>query len=677
MTASAERVVHAACPHDCPDSCAMLVTVRDGRAVQLIGDPDHPVTRGFLCAKVSRYLDRVYSDQRLLHPLRRVGAKGEGRFERISWEEALTTITDRWRQVIAEHGPQAILRYRYLGNQGVVAYWAGDRVFNLLGASQLETNICGGGGFAGQLLAGVSGIDPEDAVHSRLIIVWGVNVLSTNVHLWPFIQEARKRGARLVVIDPLRSRTAAHADERLAIRPGTDGALALGLMHVILAEGLEDHAYVAEHTAGIEQLRARAAEYPPERVSALCGLPAEQIASLARAYATTRPAFIRYGVGMMRAAGAGAAVRAVVSLAALCGHWRERGGGVLGLHGSLSSLNRLAVQRPDLAPAGTRAINQIKLGEVLTDPTLDPPIQTLYVYNSNPAVVNPDSHAVRAGLARPDLFTVVHEQFLTETAAYADIVLPAPTQLEQTDAVGSWGQRHVIWNEQAIAPLGEARSNWDTLRAIGRRLGLDDPLLDEEPEELVAGALAAPGWEEDAFAQLRERGSLRSPMAALPHAEGRFRTPSGKFEFFSETWQERTGDALPRYVPPAESAESDPALAARLPLHLVTPHTHGGPNTSYSDLPRFRAIERSPRLTLHPQDASERGLCEGDTARIFNDRGELTLAVAISEDVRPGVVAVPFGWTGEHAVNVLTSMRAADLGGGPTFGDVLVQVERV
>jgi anaerobic selenocysteine-containing dehydrogenase len=679
MTAEQERVVHAACPHDCPDTCAMLVTVRDGRAVRLVGDPEHPITRGFLCAKVSRYLDRVYSQERLLYPLRRSGSKGEGRFVRISWDEALDEIAERWRQIIAESGPQAILPYRYLGNQGMVAYWAGNRFFNLLGASQLNGTICGGGGIAGQVLSGVQGIDPEDAVHAKLILAWGVNLLSTNSHLWPLVQAARRNGARLVTVDPVRTRTAAHADEHVAIYPGTDGALALGLMHVILAEGLEDRAYVEDYTSGVDSLRKRAAEFPPERVAAICGVPAEQIVALARAYASARPALIRYGVGMMRSAGAGSSVRALAALAALCGHWRQRGGGLLGVHGSVFAVNGGAVMRPDLTQPGTRNLNMIALGSTLNDPDLAPPVRALYVYGSNPAVVAPDQERVIAGLRRDDLFTVVHDQFQTDTADYADIVLPATTQIEHSDAVWSWGHRYVTWNEQAIAPLGEARSSWDALRAIAARLGLEHPALAEEPEQIVAAAMDGPAWQADAAA-LRERGYLKAPLPELPHAEGKFGTPSERFEFLSERWKGLGLDPLPAYLPPVESPESDPERASRFPLRLVTGKTHAGLNSSYGSLPHFRNLEREPRLLLHPDDAAARGLRDGDAVRAFNDRGAFTMRLRVTDETKRGVAFAPAGWwaklsPGGRGANAVTSMRTTDVGGGPTFCDVLVQVE--
>jgi anaerobic selenocysteine-containing dehydrogenase len=681
MTAetSTEQVFRAACPHDCPDTCAMLVTVRDGRAVRLVGDPDHPLTRGFLCAKVSKYLDRVYSPDRVLYPLRRTGAKGEGHFSRISWDEALDEIADRWQRIVDESGPQAILPYRYLGNQGITAYWAGNRFFNLLGASQLDGTICGGGGITGQVLSGVGAIDPEDAVHAKLILAWGVNLLSTNVHLWPLVQEARRNGGRLVAIDPVRTRTAAHADEHVAIYPGTDGALALGLMHVILAEGLEDRAYVEAYTSGIEELRARAAAFPPERVAAICGVPAEQVVGLARAYATTRPALIRYGIGMMRAAGAGASVRALASLAALCGHWRERGGGLLGVHGSVFALDGGAVQRPDLTPPGTRNFNMIELGRVLNDGTLEPPVRALYVYGSNPAVVAPDQERVLAGLRRDDLFTVVHDQFQTDTADYADVVLPATTQIEHTDAVWSWGQRYVTWNERAIAPLGEACSSWDALRAIAARLGIEHQALDEEPEAIVARAVGGRNWQEDAALELRERGYVKAALPALPHAEGKFATPSGRFEFFSERWKGMGQDPLPAYVPPREAPEGDPERAAHYPLRFVTGKTHAGLNSSYGSLPQFERLEREPRLLLHPDDAAARGLRDGELVRAFNDRGAFEMRLLVTEDAKRGVAWAPAGWwakrsPGGRGANAVTSMRTTDVGGGPTFCDVLIEV---
>ncbi|MBI3076617.1 MAG: molybdopterin-dependent oxidoreductase [Deltaproteobacteria bacterium] len=523
------RTVRCVCPHDCPDACSMLVTVEQGRATRLVGDPDHRFTAGFLCVKVSRYLERVYSPARLLHPLRRVGPKGAGRFERISWDEALDAIAQRFREIAASpDGPQAILPYSYGGTMGLLQGGSMDRrFFHRLGASVLDRTICstaGGEGYRRTIGTGL-GFDPEAIEQARLIVLWGNNLLTSNVHLWPFVQRARKQGALLVCVDPLRHRTAEHADRHLQLLPGTDAALALGMMQVILAEGLEDREYIARYTTGFEALRERVKAFPPDRVAALTGLAGEEVVWLARAYATTQPAAIRINYGMARHGGGGMAVRTVACLPALVGAWRHPGGGILlGTSAAFPvDLNRL--QRPDLIPSGTRTLNMSLVGELLTAPDLRPPVRALYVYNSNPAAMAPHQEKVLRGLRREDLFTVVHDQFVTDTADYADIVLPATTQLEHFDLMKSWGTLYLQVNDPAIAPLGEARPNTEVFRLLAARLGFTEPCFQDSDEEMARQALASghPWLAGITLEALRARGPLRLnlPEPFSPFAEGR------------------------------------------------------------------------------------------------------------------------------------------------------------
>jgi anaerobic selenocysteine-containing dehydrogenase len=709
-TTATPTVVRAACPHDCPDTCVMLVTVEDGRATRLRGDPDHPFTRGGLCVKVDDYLDRVYSPDRVLHPMRRVGPKGSGRFERITWDQALDEIASRFRQVIAEHGPQAILPYSYLGTEGILnGLNVGDAFFNKLGASISERTFCDSGSCTAYFMTigPTPGVDPESFVRSRYIILWACNVISTNLHLWPFIAEARRRGARVVVIDPVRTRTAQQADWHIPIRPGTDGALALGMMHVIVSENLVDTDYVEKYTVGYPELRRRVREYPPARVSEITGIPVDDILSLAREYARTQPSVIRIGVAIERHAGGGQCVRAIACLPALVGAWRRPGGGLLQLPIWAFPIKWETLLRPDFIRPGTRVINQFRLGPALTGELgLTPPIKALMVYNSNPVLVAPEQDKIVAGLAREDLFTVVSEQFMTDTADLADLVLPATTQLEQFDVMFSWGHLYLSLNQPAIQPLGEAIANTELFRRLAARLGFTDRCFTRSDEQIAAEALdwSAPALQGIDLERLRRDGYARlrvgTPDTFAPHAEGNFPTPSGKTEFVSSLAANgnfvlplfRQGsnefqpgepvDPLPRYVPPRESPQTNPTRASRFPLNLLSPKSHAFLNSSYGNLPRQRRVAGEPNVLLNPKDAADREIVGGRAVRVFNDRGSFEAIATVSDAVTAGVVVAPLGFwrklsRSRSTVSAANSPAFADLGNAPTFSDNLVQVAPV
>ena len=613
------RIVRGACPHDCPDTCALHVSVEDGRAVDIAGDPEHPTTRGTLCTKVARYLERTYSDQRVLHPLRRAGAKGEGRFERISWDEALGTIAERFKDIAASpDGPQAIVPYSYAGTMGLLQYGSMDRrFFNKLGASQLDRTICATAGKAGYVatIGAAVGTDLEQFENARLILIWGSNPIVSNLHLWSRVQEAKRRGAKLVAIDPYRSLTAEKCHIHLALLPGTDAALALGMMHVLVRDGLLDEDYIANYTLGFEQLRERVLEWPPERAAAVTGLPVDDIVSLARDYGTTRPAVIRLNYGMQRHAGAGMAVRTVACLPALVGAWRDPAGGALLSSSGAYPVDLKALERPDLIWNKPRIVNMSAIGDALLD-ARDPPIRALYVYNSNPVAVAPESAKVVRGFARNDLFCVVHDVFLTDTADFADIVLPATTQLEHVDIHTSYGHLYVLANNKAIEPLGEAKPNTEVFRRLAATMGFSEDCFRESDESMARHALRATDPRADGidWDTLKERGwqRLNVPSPYAPFARGGFPTPSGKCEFYSETMARQGLDPLPTFTPPRESVASNPALAARYPLAMLSPPARNALNSTFANLPVFMEIERAPKLEIHPDDAAARGIAEGD-----------------------------------------------------------------
>ncbi len=674
------------CPHDCPDTCVMTVSVEGDRAVALGGDPEHRFTRGFLCAKVNRYLERVYSPDRILHPLKRVGPKGEGRFERITWDEAIGTVAARFREVITAHGPQAILPYSYAGNMGLLSYASMDRrFFHALGASLLARTICASAGGAGlKATVGKSiGFDPEAIVHARLIVAWGANVVSSNVHLWPFIEEARRRGATLVTVDPYRSRTAEKSDRHLALLPGTDAALALGVLHVVFRDGREDRDYLDKHTVGWEDLRERARDWTPSRTADTTGLTVEEVEWFARAYATTRPSAIRINYGLNRHAGGGMAVRTIACLPAVTGAWRDVGGGVLLSTSGTFPTNNAALERPDLIAPGTRTLNMSQLGRILTDPALAPPVKALFVYNANPGAVAPEQERVREGLAREDLFTVVHELFPTDTVDFADVVLPATTTLEHYDIHKAYGHLYLSLSKPAIAPLGEALPNTEVFRRLAAQMGLDHPCLRESDEEMARQAMHwdHPNLAGVTFERLEREGSVRLsvPDPHAPFAEGGFPTPSGKCELLAPSLAEMGLDPLAGYVPPRESVATAPELARKYPLAFISPPAHHFLNSTFSAQPAFVRREGEPSLTLHPRDAAARGIEQGQMVRAFNDRGSFLARAHVSDAARPGlVVGLSIWWAkmcpGGRNANAVTGQELTDMGEGATFYDVLVEV---
>ena len=682
------RVVRAACPHDCPDTCAMLVTVDDGVATKVEGAKDHPTTAGFLCTKVARYLERTYSPQRVLHPMKRVGEKGKGLFARISWDEALDTIAAKFSEIAhSSDGPQAIVPYSYAGTMGLVQSSSMDRrFFHRLGASLLDRTICATAGAAGyKATIGASiGTDPEQFDQAKLILIWGSNPITSNVHLWPKVVEARRRGAKVIAIDPYRSLSAEKCDEHLALLPGTDAALALGMMQVLIKEGLIDHDYVARHTLGYELLRERALDYPPSRAAGITGLSEEAIIKLAREYGTMRPAAIRLNYGMQRHAGGGMAVRTVACLPALVGAWRDPAGGILLSTSGTFGIDTAALERPDLIWNAPRTINMSAIGDALLN-AHNPPIRAIYVYNSNPVAVAPDSRRVAAGFSRPDLFTVVHEIFQTDTADYADILLPATTQLEQFDLHKAYGHLYVLANNPAIAPLGEAKPNSEVFRLLAARMGFTEDCFQDSDEEVARQAIKSdhPRMQGITLEGAKEQGWLRLsvPETFAPFAEGNFPTPSGKCEFYSASLAEQGMDPLPVYTPPRESVQTAPRLAAKYPLAIISPPAHNFLNSSFANLPSFIHAEKEPFLDIHPADAAPRGIASGDRVRVFNDRGSFRLKARVTDKARPGVVVALSVWWKKLArdgrnANEVTSQALTDLGAAATFYDVLVEVER-
>ena len=690
--------VKAVCPHDCPDACGMVVSVdpATGRAVDLRGDPDHPFTRGFLCQKVNHYLERVYHPDRLLHPLKRVGRKGEGKFARISWDEAVRTIADKFKEIASSpDGPQAVLPYSYAGTMGKLMYASLDRrFFHRLGASLLDRTICATAGAAGcDITLGTRAmIDPEAAVNARYIVNWGSNTSVTNIHFWKVEHEARKRGARIVTIDPYRSPTAAKSDWWIPIRPGTDAALALGVMHVIFREGWEDNAYLSDHCVGAAELRERALnEYPPAKVAHITGLSVEEIERFAREYARSQelfggPALIRLNYGLQRHGGGGMAVRTVVCLPALTGDWRHPGAGALLSTSKAYPFDDNYLTRPDLIPKGTRTVNMVNLAEALHGKLPGPPVRALFVYNSNPAAVNPDQSRVLAGLARDDLFTVVHDQFQTDTADFADIVLPATTQLEHFDLHGSYGHLYVQSNNPAIAPLGEAKPNTAVFRLLAKAMGFENELFAETDEELAARALDEPrASATGAFAGVTLGATKAGPVRLnlprdwAPFAAGAFPTPSGKCELYSAREARAGRDPLPHYVPPHEDPQTKPELAAKYPLQLLTPPATPFLNSTFVNVDALRKSAGARTLEIHPADAAARNITAGAMVSVFNARGRFRATAVLSDSVKPGVVVslglwwrkfTPDGANG----NATTSTATTDLGGGATFFDNLVEV---
>lgn len=685
--------VRATCPLDCPDTCALLVTVEDGVATAVKGDPEHPTTAGVLCTKVSRYTERTYHADRLLTPLRRVGKKGEGKFERISWDEALDAIAVRLKPIAARN-PQAILPYSYCGTMGLVQGESmSSRFFHQLGASLLDRTICASAGATGYryTVGATIGTDMEQFQNAKLIIIWGGNPIASNLHFWMRAQEAKRNGATLVAIDPYRSLTAEKCHQHIALLPGTDAALALGLMHVLIAEDWLDHDYIASHTLGFDALKERAAEWTPERTAETCGISVAEVMELARLYGQTcrngEGVAIRANYGVQRVRGGGMAVRNIACLPALTGAWRHAAGGMqLSSSGSFP-VNRKALQRPDLLQGTPRTINMSTIGDDLlktASAEFGPQVEAVIVYNSNPLAVAPDSAKVEQGFAREDLFTVVLEQFQTDTVDYADIVLPATTQLEHVDAHSTYGHLYMMANNAAVAPLGEAKANTEIFRLLAQRMGFDDPCFQESDEALAAQAFDATDaravhfdWE-----SLKQKGWQKLNMPDAPFAHGGFATPSGKCEFYSASMAQAGLDPLPSYIAPYESPASNPELAARYPLAMISPPARNFLNSTFVNVKSLRAAEGEPHLDIHPDDCAARGIAAGDMVRIFNDRGSFVARARVTDKARRGlVVGLSVWWKklasdGKNA-NEVTSQRLTDMGRAPTFYDTLVEVEKV
>jgi anaerobic selenocysteine-containing dehydrogenase len=675
---SAVRQVRGACPHDCPDTCALVTTVQDGVALRVQGNPDHRPTAGVLCNKVSHYAERTYHPDRVLQPLKRVGPKGDGQFQPVGWDEALDDIARRLG-AIAARDPQAILPYSYAGTMGLVQGESiAARFFHKLGASLLDRTICASAGAEAltQTLGGKVGMKVEFFAEARLILIWGSNSIASNLHFWRLAQEAKRNGAKLVCIDPRRSETAEKCHEHVQLLPGTDAALALALMHELVVNDWLDHDYIAQHTLGWDGLRERALRWTPERAAAICGIPAQQIRDLARDYGTTRPAAIRLNYGMQRVRGGGNAVRAIACLPALTGAWRHRAGGVLLSSSGFFPANRAALQRPDLLGGRTpRTINMSTIGDDLlrpSSPAFGPAIEAVVVYNSNPVAVAPESSRVVRGFAREDLFTVVLEHFHTDTADHADYVLPATTQLEHWDVHAAYGHTDVLLNRPAIAPVGQARTNTDIFRALARRMGFTDPCFDDSDEELCRTAFAG----HVDFNQLLEHGFASLQVPDAPFAHGNFPSASGRCEFFSERLARQGMDGLPDHLPNYEAFGS----SAQYPLAMISPPARNFLNSTFVNLQSLRDIEGEPVLELHAQDAGARGIADGQVVRVFNERGEYICKAKVSPRARPGVVnGLGIWWrklgiAGTN-VNQLTSQRLTDLGRAPTFYDCLVEVQ--
>ncbi|BBH24859.1 putative oxidoreductase YoaE [Paenibacillus baekrokdamisoli] len=668
-------VFPSVCSLDCPDQCGLLIHKESGKIVKIEGDPNHPVTQGAICNKVRHMTERIYDEKRLRYPLKRVGKKGDNQFERITWEEAIQTITSNWKSVIASEGAEAILPYSFYGNMGRIGTEGmGRRLFNRMGASRLIYSICEAAGTEGYgyTMGGSYGTDPEDTVHAKLFIMWGINAVSTNMHQVTIAEKARKNGAKIIVIDVHNNRTARWADWFIPILPGTDSALALGMMHILFDEGLVDEAFLQQYTTGYEKLREHVKQYSPEVVSSITGVPVEDILKLARMYGEITPAFIRIGNGPQHHDNGGMTIRTIACLPALTGQWLQQGGGAIKGNGGYLSLNKRALERPDLLKTSTRKINMNLLGQALLE--LDPPIRSLYVYNSNPAVVAPHANKVRDGMQREDLFTVVHDLFLTETASYADIVLPATSSFENMDLYSSYWHHYLQIQKPVIEPYEECKSNVDVFRLLAQAMGFDEqPFLDTD-EDMIGQALDNPNnppVQEITVQALMDHEFVKAKVKPL--FPGKLRTPSGKIELYSEAMERKGYPPLPTYTSLVEDES--------LPFLFVPTANHNFLNSTFGNNEKHVKLEKTPKLHMNIADASRLGIDNGDAVRAFNERGSCELTAAVGEDVLPGVVLSQGLWSdaakGKALVNSLTPDRVADMGEGATFFSGRVQVEKV
>ncbi|MBW9051142.1 molybdopterin-containing oxidoreductase family protein [Rhizobium mesosinicum] len=699
-----KQVLFGGCPHDCPDTCAMLYSVEDGKLTNVRGNPSHPITKGGLCVKLNDFADHHYNPDRVLYPLRRVGPKGSNSFERISWETAIDEIQTRWKAIIENDGAEAIMPVSYLGNEGLVqGLNVGDAFFNRMGATVCERTYCASGSLTAWFLTvgPTNGLDPESFAYSGYIIIWGCNTLSTNLHHWPFVMKARQNGAKLVVIDPYKSRTAKQADWHIAPKPGTDGALAMAMIHTIIKSGLVDQQYVDNYVLGFPELRDHAEHCTPEWAEEITGVPADDITKLAREYGSARNASIRVGVALERTAGGAQAIRAIIAIPALTGAWKDVAGGIYQAPLWEFPVNFPAICRPDWIPEGTRVVNILKLGEALTgESNLDPPIKSIMVYNTNPVTQAMDVDKIIAGLKRDDLFTVVADHFISDTAAYADIILPATMAAEHDDLMFSWGHYYLTINQKAIEPPGEACSNAEIFRRLASAMGYGDPEFRRSDLELVENAIdwSAPEVQGISLERLREEGfaklNLGPAGSRRPHAEGKFKTPSGKCEIllenvtnfvappFRQLYEAMQGgepiERLPGYTPPFESPFSTPELAKQYPLNMVAPKSHAFLNTNYANEPKKQRMQGDQFVLLNPHDAASRGIGDGHKIEVRNATGAFDGVAKVTEDVPTGVVVATVGyWRSANPKGTVNSVAAARFGGMghcPTFSDNLVEV---
>lgn len=708
MSAQLKETYHGGCPHDCPDTCSMVFEVQDGKLAGVRGNNEHPMTRGVLCVKLKDYEKRHYHPDRILYPQRRVGPKGSKQFERITWDEALDEITQRWTAIIDEYGPQAIIPYSYLGHQGLVhGLNGGDAFFNRLGATVCERTFCGEGSATAWILThGPSGgMDPESFTHSKYIVIWGCNSVSTNLHHWPFVEEARKKGAKVVVIDAYKSRTAKQADWHLAPKPGTDGALAMAMIHTIIEEGLVDQDYVDNYTVGYAELAERAKTRTPEWAEEITGIPAKDIRTLSREFATTNPAAIRIGVALERHYGGGQTIRAACCIPALTGAWRYVGGGIYQMTVWEHPYKFDVISRPDFIPEGTRVVNNLQIGRALTgEIDLDPPIKSMMCWNSNPVTQAPEADKIVEGLLREDLFLVSAEHFISDTASFADIVLPASMGAEMEDIILSWGHNYLTYNTKCVDSPGEALPNNEIFRRLAGRMGFEEERFKWSDSQCLENFV---DWESPAcdgidLQYLREQGfahlTIGTPDDRAPHKEGNFPTPSGKCELLSETAANgnfvvapfrqmyeafQPGeplDTLPDYVPSRESATTNPERAKKYPLNIVSPKSHGFLNSCYANMDHKIKGQGEQFVLISGQDAAERGINSGDQVRVVNDRGAFEGNAKVTDDVNPGIVVATLGYwrqLNKGTVNAISSAEFVNMGHAPSFSDNLVQVELV
>jgi Anaerobic dehydrogenases, typically selenocysteine-containing len=696
---------HGGCPHDCPDTCSMVFEVEDGKLAGVRGNKDHPMTRGGLCVKLKDYEKRHYHPDRLLYPMRRTGPKGSKQFKRITWNEALDEITAKWKEIIKEYGPQAIIPYSYLGHQGLVhGLNGGDAFFNRLGATVCERTFCGEGSCTAWLLTvgPTAGVDPESYIHSRYIVLWACNSVSTNLHHWHIVQDAKKKGAKVVVIDAYKSKTAKHADWHIAPKPGTDGALAMSVINSIIEQGLVDKDYVEKYTVGYKELAERAKSRTPARAEKITGVSAEDIHKLAHDLATQQPVAIRMGVALERHYGGGQTIRAVTCIPALTGAWRHVGGGVTQFPVWEHPYKFDVICRPDWIPEGTRVVSNLQIGRALTgEIPLDPPIKSMMCWNSNPVTQAPEADKIVKGLMREDLFMVSAEHFISDTASYADIVLPASMGAEMEDIILSWGHLYLTYNTKCVDSPGEAIPNNEIFRRLAARMGFEEERLQWSDSECLEHFIDwnAPACDGIDLDYLRKHGYARLKVGTkddrCPHKEGKFQTPSGKCEFLVEGAKNFVAapfrqmyegfqpgeplDSLPDYVSPRERPETNPEKAKKYPLNIVSPKSHGFLNSCYANMDHKIKGQGEQFVLINAADAGPRGIEDGDTVHVFNDRGGFEGDARITDDVNPGVVVATLGYwrqLNNGTVNVISSAEFTDMGHAPSFSDNLVQVER-